>query len=329
MRRRTWLAGAATAALFPQTALRASVSPEAPAPAAGIEIDFEWTDPARARPVPVRLYTPASTHTGTRAPLVLFSHGLGGSRGNYSYFGRYLAAQGLACLHVQHVGSDRRLWVDGSPLAMLQRLRAAAHEDEARARVMDMRFALDQILAGDGRRWIDSERIVVAGHSYGANTSLLLAGAAPRRDGERVDLRDPRLRGAILLSAPPFFGEAAAGDILTSVTVPTLHVTATDDVIRIPGYFSGLEDRLSIFDAVPGTPKCLAVFQGGAHSAFTDRLAPGGYEANRAIKAATCSLAHRFVRSLFGGDAGDLRAWQERHGDRLARFELRTGTAPV
>ena len=36
-------------------------------------------------------------------------------------------------------------------------------------------------------------------------------------------------------------------------------ITATGDVIRIPGYFSGVEDRLSVFDAIGSARKSLAV----------------------------------------------------------------------
>ncbi|MCU0951492.1 MAG: hypothetical protein MUC68_10615 [Burkholderiaceae bacterium] len=81
-------------------------------------VDADWTDAARGRAVPVRLYLPL-TGDGPR-PLVLFSHGLGGSRRGYSYLGSHFARHGVASLHVQHVGSDRALW-GGSPLELATR----------------------------------------------------------------------------------------------------------------------------------------------------------------------------------------------------------------
>ena len=81
-------------------------------------------------------------------PLVVFSHGLGGSRRGYRYLGEHFASHGVASLHLQHVGSDRQLW-GGNPLAMLGRLQTAAQDGEAMARVQDLRFALDMLLAGD------------------------------------------------------------------------------------------------------------------------------------------------------------------------------------
>jgi predicted dienelactone hydrolase len=63
---------------------------------------FQWKDVARGRSVPARLYLPAGTKLGEGAvPLVVFSHGMGGSMDGYSYLGRYFAAHGFASLHVQ------------------------------------------------------------------------------------------------------------------------------------------------------------------------------------------------------------------------------------
>ncbi len=284
------------------------------ADAAGYSVtDFDWLDAARARAVPVRLYLPDDARAAQPAPLVVFSHGIGGSRQGYSYLGRHFASQGLASLHLQHVGSDRTLW-SGNPFAMVGRLQGAAQDAEAIARVQDLRFALDQLLGGDIAAKIDPRRIAAAGHSYGANTSLLAAGAQVERDGRTLDLRDPRVKAAIVISAPPFYGEAAPEKILAAVTVPTLHVTATEDVIRIPGYYSGAEDRVRVFDATGGARKTLAVFAGGSHSVFTDRVA------DPVLKDATKVLAVAFLHSAFDGDDTALALWPQRFAGLLARF---------
>ena len=91
-----------------------------------VTLDFDWVDAKRQRAVPVRLHWPAEAGSpAASVPLVVFSHGIGGSRVGYSYLGRHLASLGWACLHVQHVGSDRSLW-GGNPLGVISRLRAAA-----------------------------------------------------------------------------------------------------------------------------------------------------------------------------------------------------------
>ena len=314
--RRTFLgalaAGAAAAAL----------APWAQADGAGVDtLDLEPMDARRKRPVPLRLHLPRTAGPTARAPLVVFSHGIGGSRMGYSYLGRHWAAHGVASLHVQHVGSDRSLWGAGNVFSLVSRLQQAAQESEAIDRVHDLRFALDHVLdAALGAR-LDPARVVAAGHSYGANTTLLAAGAQVFRDGRAVDLREPRVQGAIVISAPPFYGEF--GDmprILAPVRVPSLHITCTEDDIKIPGYTSGLEDRLAVFEAVGGARKTLAVFQGGSHSIFTDRSSPGGPELNQRVKAATRELTLAFLRSVFEGEHQVLQEWPRRHAGLLARY---------
>ena len=118
-------------------------------------LDLDLFDSSRQRPVPARVYLPHRASPSQPVPLVVFSHGLGGSRLGYSYLGRYWADAGIASLHPQHVGSDNRLW-QGNPLDLLQRLQAAARESEALARVLDVRFVLDHVLASEQARLIDA-----------------------------------------------------------------------------------------------------------------------------------------------------------------------------
>ena len=282
--------------------------------------DLDWFDATRKRAVPVRLYLPGGARSTRALPLVVFSHGIGGSRRGYSYLGRYWASQGYASLHLQHVGSDRSLWA-GNVLGLVGRLHDAAQEDEAIARVGDLRFALDQILGGaEPGVAIDTGRIIAAGHSYGANTIMLAAGARVERAGRVIDLYDARLKAAILLSAPPFYGDADMVKILAGIRLPTLHVTATEDVIRIPGYFSGADDRIAVFEAMSGARKTLAVFEGGSHSMFTDRGTSGGATLNPQVKAATRELALAFINNVFNREDAGLKSWPVRFAGILARF---------
>lgn len=300
-------------------ALRAREEPapqEALAPPAWRYAEFDWLDAAREREVPVRLYLPAETPAGP-LPLVLFSHGIGGSRRGYSYLGQHLASQGFASLHVQHVGSDRKLW-GGNLLQLAWRLQAAARTEEARARVHDLRFALDQLLAQQPGL-VDERRIAVAGHSYGANTSLLLAGAAI--PGEPEPLADARVRAAVFISAPPLHGISQPERALAAIRVPSLHITATEDVILVPGYRSSATERIALFQATGSALKRLVVFQGGSHSVFTDRSGTGGVLANPRIKQATKEVVAEFLRGVLDwGTVDHLHGWSQRHQTLLAQW---------
>jgi dienelactone hydrolase len=287
-----------------------------------------WTDTSRKRDVLAKLYLPAlpvGQASVQRAPLVVFSHGIGGSRDGYTYIGKYLAANGIAALHLQHAGSDRSIWF-GNPIAMVTRLQNAAKETEAIDRAKDVTFALDQVLADAALSLrIDASRIAAAGHSYGANTTLLVAGARVQREGRTLDYTDARIKAAVIISAPPFYGEGNLQSILGSVAIPTLHITATGDEIKIPGYYSGAQDRVTVYEAIGSATvnvaKALAVFKEGSHSMFTDRLGTGGAELNPKVKIATRELTLAFLKARFAGQGADLGDWPERHKALLARFE--------
>lgn len=285
--------------------------------------DELWRDSQRQREIPVRVYSPA-VQSGERLPLIIVSHGLGGSRMGYSYLGRHLAANGYIAVHLQHEGSDRSIW-SANPFRMMNNLAGATQEAHAVDRARDVSFAIDQLLADP--QWqskIDPKRIGMAGHSYGANTALLITGAQVAREQGALDLRDSRVRAATIISAPPFHGEGEMKSILGKINVPTLHVTGTLDDIRVPGYRSNIDDRIAVFEAtsalVTGIPKHLIVFNGATHSIFTDRIDRAGLELNTTVKAATKQVALAFFDVHFRERAReDLNQWFELNRQALAQ----------
>ena len=267
-------------------------------------VDMQWNDASRQREIPVRLYWPESASPSAAVPLVVFSHGLGGSKTGYSYLGKHWASLGFASLHVQHAGSDRAVW-GGNIFSMVSNVVAAASEANAIDRAKDVSFAITTMLAlKDYGPSIQANAIAVAGHSYGANTALLVGGATVERDGKSLSLRDDRVKALILISAPPFVGEGDMVNVLGGIKVPTLHVTGTDDVIRVPGYYSDLADRVKVFDAVRAPDKVLTVFKGATHSIFTDRSGPAGVELNSVVKRATRELSGVFLKSVLADAPG-------------------------
>lgn len=281
--------------------------------------DLDWFDPVRARPLPVRLYWPAAVNNG-KVPLIVFSPGIGSARDGYGYLGRYWASRGVASLHLQHVGSDRTLW-QGNVLALVSRFQQAAGDKEAIARAQDFGFALDQLLQGEHGAQIDRGRIIAAGHSYGANTTLLVAGARVVRQGRVLTLRDPRVSSAILISAPPFYGDKDFAPILSAIRIPTLHVTTEQDVIHIPGFGSGVEDRLRIFDAIGG-PKVLAVYAHGSHNVFTEKRYFDSLQVASEVKAATESLSLAFLGQAYRHD-DELGEWARAHRSLYSDYRQR------
>src|SRR5260370_30392295 len=103
---------------------------------------FDWKDDRRSRDVPVQVYAPRSAKGPS--PVIIFSHGLGGSRDGYEYLGRHWAGHGYVCVHLQHLGSDDPGWKRSKqPLADMRK--AAREPANAVNRPLDVRFALDQV----------------------------------------------------------------------------------------------------------------------------------------------------------------------------------------
>lgn len=295
-------------------------------PAALKVLDFEWVDLTRQRPVPARLYLPTKVQRNHPVPLVLFSHGIGGSRFGYAHIGRHLASAGFASLHVQHTGSDRTLWLAGAPWGLVERLHQAAREREAIDRAHDLRFALHQVFDQEIGTFLDREKIAAAGHSYGANTVLLAAGARVVREGKPLALAAPSVRAVIAISTPAFYGETSLESVLAPIKVPSLHISSTADVIRIPGYVSGPADRVAAFDAIGSTQKVLALFTGGSHRVFTDRRGIGDWTLDAQIKTATRELVSAFLAQVFHHQPDPLKVWGENHSTLMSQFRYHCST---
>ena len=111
-----------------------------------------------------------------------------------------------------------------------------------------------------------------------------------------------------MISAPPFYGDDDFRPILSGITIPTLHVTTADDIIRIPGFGSGVDDRLKVFDAIGGAHKVLAVYRHGTHNVFTDHRYFDSREVSEQVKQATETLSLAFIDTAYGASAAEWHA---------------------
>src|SRR3982074_367685 len=84
--------------------------------------DFTVRDAARNRDIPVRIYLPANEKP---EPVVLFSHGLGGSRAGSKFLGEHWAGRGYVAVFIQHPGSDDAVWKEAAPEQRMAALREA------------------------------------------------------------------------------------------------------------------------------------------------------------------------------------------------------------
>ena len=153
-----------------------------------------------------------------RFPLVVISHGNGGSHLLYRTIGTHLAKNGYIVASVEHYGNNRNNnELENTTENLMNRPRHII-------------LAVDAMLSDDELcRNIAPNKIAMIGHSMGGYTALALAGGIPRtREGQRVEVpTDPRIR-AIVLLAP---GAGWFMNSLDKVTIPILMLTAEHDAI--------------------------------------------------------------------------------------------------
>jgi predicted dienelactone hydrolase len=234
-----------------------------------------------------------------RHPLVLLSHGFGGSARQMTWLGAALARHGYVAVAVDHPGANS---IDGVS-------DAGAYAPWAQA--TDLRAALDFVLnQPELARHIDSDRVGVGGFALGGYASLLTVGArsdfshfaafcdGPDRDamcdthleypldyhrraevlarpglealaaGETSDFGDPRIKALFLIA--PAFVEALDPASFSRVRVPVGIVLGAADPIAPAATNGQLVARL-----IPGAT--LRVLPGVGHYDFLSECGPGGF----------------------------------------------------
>lgn len=248
-------------------------APDASAPGASApleigELQTVWRDAARQREVPAKVFYP---QTGGPFPLIVLSHGLGGSRDGLDYLGKFWAAHGYVCAQIQHLGSDESVW------------RGATTEEEARAalgragrnptnilnRPRDVSFAIDQMLKLnadktselDGK--ISDDQIGVAGHSLGALTALASAGQKLIGGGIALDLSDPRIRACVAMSSP-LNPSAPLAKQFADFETPTFYIVGSLDKEVLGATIA----QRQIYDAIAAPDQFLLILNGADHMTF-------------------------------------------------------------
>lgn len=300
----------------------------------------EWRDEKRQRTVPVRIYAPAA---GDKLPIIVFSHGLGGSRDGYSYLGRHWAQNGFVVIHPEHEGSDRDVLERGAGAGNLKKLeQAAADPRNALNRAQDVRFVITQMIdkvqpgAKDStsvlKGRLNTSKIGVAGHSFGANTTMLVSGL---QSGLRIpgveSQKDPRVVAAVAMSIPVNRVDPEALDrMYVDVRIPVLHMTGTKDSSPID--LHGPEARRLPFDHSYNSDRTLILFTDGDHGVFAaspeedgsarrrilERLRPTEHYAP--MQAVILESSTRFWNSWLKDDK-DSAAWlSEKLKERVGRL---------
>lgn len=226
---------------------------------------LEWQDSRRGRQLPLRVYLPADRDSGPPLPMVVFSHGVGGSRFSGEVWLRHWASWGIVGIAVQHPGSDDRIFTDRPPMAVRSILRNTMTPDQLADRAGDLRFVIDQLTTG-AIAGADPARIGIAGHSFGAVTVQALSGE--RLAGRGTRLCDPRPLASLALS-PSARGNPVDLDVrFRDVHRPFFSITGSRDGGIGPSDIAP-ENRHLPFRHMPGPDKYLLLIEGAGHLDFS------------------------------------------------------------
>ncbi len=231
--------------------------------------------PAPGRVVDLQLRISAPV-TGRDLPIILLSHGHGGSNhlsslNGYAPLANFYAADGFVVIQPTHLSSKTLAGI------------VDAKSPEAplfwRSRAEDMKRILDgldlieaAVPALKGR--LDRNRIAAVGHSLGGYTVSMLAGmrVTDPTTGQEVNRYEPRIKAAVLLGAPggseglapkvaqlyPFF----KGTNFAEMKMPALVVAGDKD--KNPNFSARDDWRSEAYFLSPG-PKSLLTIVGGEH----------------------------------------------------------------
>ena len=239
--------------------------------AKSIELSVKYPD--QEREVPLRVDLPSSDQP---APVVFFSHGLGGSRDGNHFMGNHWAARGYVVVFLQHPGSDTSVWRDVPMRQRMNAMREAASGKNLLLRCDDVRITLDQL-----EKWnrteghelfyrLNLDHVGMSGHSFGAQTTQAVSGQKFPMNMTRTDAR---IDAAIAFS-PGSPATGSKSQAFGSVKIPWMLMTGTNDVAAVGG--QTLESRLAVYPSLPTTiDKFEIVLKDAEHSAFTERALPG------------------------------------------------------
>ncbi|MBX3365706.1 MAG: hypothetical protein KF912_00135 [Phycisphaeraceae bacterium] len=249
-------------------------------------LDLTLTDQARAKDLELRIRAPklAASPPGTThapLPLIIFSHGAGGSNDAFPDLSSHWASRGYIVIHPTHSDSIALRRRNGQDLSGLrenpQRLLLDVDGPD---RLADCSFIIDAIpaitdalnnnLPEASRLTIDATRIGMAGHSAGAYTTQIAFGAkvrGPRWGSLRLKSHaDPRITAAILISGQGTTNRSLAKDSWSDIAGPMMVIAGSLDVSRISDETP--ESRREPFEYAKPGDKYLIYIDGATHGSY-------------------------------------------------------------
>jgi predicted dienelactone hydrolase len=268
--------------------------------------DIVLHDAKRNKDLHLRIFYP--TDRGPY-PVIVFSHGAGGSQSCCDALTRHWATDGYITLQPTHDDSTLQRRNSGEEdIHFLKAVRDALKKPALwQSRPQDISFVLDSLPALQKRipalsGKIDAQRIGVGGHSMGAFTADAIAGAlVDLPNHPATNFADPRVKAVLLLS-PQGPGEFGLDDhSWDQVSIPLLSMTGSLD--RGAGEQDPEWRKIPFERSQPGD-KYHVFIQGANHMSFVSAktLLPARAARNESILGYTNSASLAFWDAYLKAD---------------------------
>lgn len=208
-------------------------------------------------------------------PLLVFSHGYGGSGLGAVFFTQALAARGWIVACPDHHDSHSAVRIRTgqqkfySRLGLLRDARkigasGPGDRDKYLYRLDEIRAVLEGMMASERfGKLIDRDRIAAGGHSFGGFTALGLCGTIKER-------HDPRIK-AVLLFSTGAGGYLYTEDELKEVRIPSMLFLGEREEHQKRGSITMAELSATIYGSMT-PPKYFLEIKGASHFSFNNRF---------------------------------------------------------
>ncbi len=269
--------------------------------------DFDLRDEARARGIECRVYYPES---GTSLPLIVFSHGFGADRTAFEVVARHWAQGGYVVVLPSHIDGAGKsagkslppapaVQSAGQPAPVASRLQSMLGDPvKTENRVEDVLLVMSetaQLVAAVPalKNRIDTGRIGVGGHSFGAYIASLLGGVTVDIGGQSArSFADERVRCILPISAQGTGQQGLTETSWQKLAKPMMTITGSRD----QGAGGQTADwKKQPYEYSPAGDKFLLFVEGANHVSF------GGYGGRDnsftpVVKAATLAFWNAYLK---------------------------------
>ena len=255
--------------------------------------DLVLSDQARDKQLEIRVYYPEADGP---FPVLVFSHGMGGSKEVGEDLMAYWAGHGYIVICPTHADSIKLYakehpdevdgWVrDMGKRQMMKLLRQTARSPEDwENRARDISLVLDSLSRIEDespllRGRLDHRTIGVGGHSYGAYTTMLIGGAVLDPPGRAADVSwgDERADALLVMSGQGVGRLGLTEHSWDGFSLPMMVMSGTRDNAA-----GGMDvvSRRDPYDYAPAGDKYLVWIEDAVHASFTGGLASGDKREN-------------------------------------------------